>query len=257
MQMTALADLSMRHRGPAASLNCLLKFRADITNIDLKNIKAMVIKRTLLVACILCSIHLNALAQKNWRDINSVEEVCEYYPEVVKSLLNHIDLDHQGLEKVKAANSNGRYRDACKYLLDYYKNSNTAQNLRREVPVKTTKTDADADTILTNVFVIQNVRGQVVYGADGHRDWYYKGPNNDREWAWLSNRHSQLLQSIFNLFGDRESEIRRIHRFVLKGFYHQKYALSGSQGFGIHMEGAGGGSPGESLVSNILWPHQQ
>ena len=61
----------------------------------------MAIKRIFLTSCILCCIHLNVLAQKNWREITSVEEVCEYYPEVVKTLLNQFDLDHQGLEKVK------------------------------------------------------------------------------------------------------------------------------------------------------------
>jgi hypothetical protein len=45
---------------------------------------------------------------------------------------------------------------------------------------------------LNNTFVIQNVRGQLPYLENGHRDWYYKGPKNDKEWAWLSNRHSQL-----------------------------------------------------------------
>jgi len=52
---------------------------------------------------------------------------------------------------------------------------------------------------LKNVFVIQNVRGQVPCGDDGHRDWYYKGPNNDREWAWLSNRHSQISH-VFSVY---------------------------------------------------------
>ncbi len=152
----------------------------------------MTIIRTFLVACVLCTIHLHAIAQKNWREITSAEDVVNYYPEVMKSLLNQFDLDHPGLEKVKAANANGNTVDACKYLLAYYKDGDTAPNLRKEVPVKTTKTDAEADTILNNVFVVQNVRGHVAYGADGHRDWYYKGPNNDREWAWLSNRHTQL-----------------------------------------------------------------
>ena len=64
----------------------------------------MKIKRSFFVACILCSIHLNTLAQKNWREVVSVEQVCEYYPEVVKRMLNQFDLDHEGLEKVKAAN---------------------------------------------------------------------------------------------------------------------------------------------------------
>ncbi|MEE9118576.1 MAG: heparinase II/III family protein, partial [Calditrichia bacterium] len=34
----------------------------------------------------------------------------------------------------------------------------------------------------------------------GHRDWYYKGPNNDREWAWLSNRHSQINTVLSTYF---------------------------------------------------------
>ena len=72
------------------------------------------------------------------------------------------------------------------------KNGNMAQELRREQPATTEKTVASADTILNNVFIVQNVRGQVPWRDDGHRNWYYKGPNNDREWAWLSNRHSQI-----------------------------------------------------------------
>jgi hypothetical protein len=159
----------------------------------------MIIKRSFFVACILCSIHLNTLAQKNWREVLSVEQVCEYYPDVVIRMLNQFDLDHQGLEEVKAAYDRGHIVEACKHLLDYYKNGDNAQDLRRQTPLRTTKTDADADTILNNVFVIQNVRGQVGYGADGHRDWYYKGPNNDREWAWLSNRHSQLAK-VFSTY---------------------------------------------------------
>lgn len=154
----------------------------------------MVNKRTFLVACIVCTIQLTVFAQKKWNEITSVEDVCKYYPEVMKTMLDQFDLDRKGLEDVKVAYGNNRLVDACKYLLVYYKNSPTAQNLRRESPAATSQTNAEADTTLKNVFIIQNVKGQVRYGADGHRDWYYKGPNNDREWAWLSNRHSQLYQ---------------------------------------------------------------
>ena len=99
----------------------------------------MIIKRSFFVACILCSIHLNTLAQKNWREVISVEQVCEYYPEVVKRLLNQFDLDHQGLEKVKAANDSGHIVEACKYLLEYYKNGDNAQDLRRAGAAKNNK----------------------------------------------------------------------------------------------------------------------
>ncbi len=125
------------------------------------------------MVCIIGTMQANAMAQKkSWMEITSVEDVCKYYPAVMKKMLDQFDLNHQGLEKVKIANSRGQVADACNYLLEYYKNSNTARDLRREVPLKTTKTDAEADTILNNVFVIQNVRGQVAFGADGHRDWY-------------------------------------------------------------------------------------
>ena len=134
----------------------------------------------------------NLKAQQNWQNITTVHDVCKAYPEVMKNMLEQFNLDYPGLEKVKKAYKNGDIEEACAYLLEYYKNRNTVSYLRREQPAMTSHTDVLADTILKNVFVIQNVRGQVPYKNNGHRDWFYKGPNNDREWAWLSNRHSQI-----------------------------------------------------------------
>jgi len=131
-------------------------------------------------------------AQAPWREIKTVEDVCEAYPEKMRAMLDAFNLNYSGLEKVEEARDARKPEAACQALLDYYRDGNTAEWLRKKQPEKTTRTDARADTILNNVFVIQNVRGQVPFGDDGHRDWYYKGPNNDREWAWLSNRHSQL-----------------------------------------------------------------
>src|SRR5688500_8526348 len=110
----------------------------------------MIIKTSFFAPRRLCCIHLSPLAQEDWWEVISVEQVCEYYPGVVKRLLNQFDLGHQGLEKVKVANDSGHIVEACKYLLEYYKNGVNAQDLRKETPAKTTKTDADADTILNN-----------------------------------------------------------------------------------------------------------
>ena len=140
----------------------------------------------------------SAFAQ-NWRELKTVEDVCDAYPEKMKSMLNQFDLEYPGLDKVKKAYDSGKLTEACEYLLYYYRKGNTAEYLRKELPEKTNKTEARADTILKNVFVVQNVSGKVPWGDDGHRDWYYKGPNNDREWAWLSNRHSQL-RHVFNVY---------------------------------------------------------
>ncbi len=129
-------------------------------------------------------------AQNSWKEVKSINELCKTYPDVVKAMFSEYNLNYPGFEKVKAANSRGDLEGACKHLLEYYKNkSETAIQ-----PVKSNKTDTIADTILNNIFVIQNVRGQLPYLKNGHRDWYYKGPKNDKEWARLSNRHSQLGQ---------------------------------------------------------------
>ncbi len=141
---------------------------------------------TTFLSVLICTININA--QNNWKDLRDVESLCETYPDVVKKMLADFTLDYPGMEKVKAANSRGDLVGACNYLLAYYKGKTTLA----AQPERSDKTDALADTILTDVFVIQNVRGQLPYLANGHRDWYYKGPKDDEEWAWLSNRHSQL-----------------------------------------------------------------
>jgi hypothetical protein len=134
---------------------------------------------------------IDSMAQP-WQELVSVDDVCKAYPDQMKNMLEAYNLDYPGLEIVKQAYDEGEITNACTYLLDYYRTSDNAQHLRARQPEKSNNTEALADTILTNVFVVQNVRGEVPFGEDGHRDWYYKGPNNDREWAWLSNRHSQI-----------------------------------------------------------------
>ena len=138
------------------------------------------------LSVLICTININA--QSNWKDVRDIETLCKTYPGVVKKMLAEFNLNYPGMEKVKAATTRGDLVGACNYLLEYYINKTGPV----PPPEKSDKTDALADTILNNVFVIQNVRGQLPYLPNGHRDWYYKGPKDDEEWAWLSNRHSQL-----------------------------------------------------------------
>lgn len=159
-----------------------------------------------------------SLAQSNWQEIISVEQLCSAYPEQMKKMIDEFNLDYPGLEKVKKAYENGEIEKACTYLLEYYKDGNTASYLRKEQPHITNQTNALADTILNNVFVIQNVRGQVPYKDNGHRDWYYKGPNNDREWAWLSNRHSQISSVLATYFETGNPKYAKFIDLFLRDF---------------------------------------
>ncbi|MCF6358924.1 MAG: hypothetical protein L3J54_14075, partial [Draconibacterium sp.] len=123
------------------------------------------------------------ISAQNWKNIRTIEDVYTAYPKEIETMLNQFNLDTEGMEKVKQAFNSGNTVEACTQLLEYYKNGNTAQFLRQVQPVKTAKTESLADTILKNVFVVQNVRGEVPVGKDGHRNWYSKGRNNDGEWA--------------------------------------------------------------------------
>jgi len=149
------------------------------------------IKLPLLLA-FLFLITENGAAQKDWQELTTVEQLYANHPVIVENMLDQFNLDYKGLEKVRAARSKGDMIEACNQLLEHYKNGEMLSDLRNEVPQKTDRTVAAADTTLTDVFIVQNVRGEVPVTSDGHRDWYYRGPNNDREWAWLSNRHTQL-----------------------------------------------------------------
>lgn len=177
-----------------------------------------IVLRIVLFALILSFFPGALNAQKGWQAITSVEEVCESYPEVMKTLLDHYNLDYPGLEKVKSAYTGGKLTDACSFLLEYYRNGNMAGHLRKVQPEQTGRTDARADTTLNNVFIIQNVRGQLPYLPDGHRDWHYKGPNNDEEWAWLSNRHSQISHVLSVYFETGNPKYAEYIDLFLKDF---------------------------------------
>lgn len=138
-------------------------------------------------------------AQKKWQNVISIDDVCHQYPVEINKIFTNLNLDYPGLEKVKKAYHQGDINKACSYLLKYYKKSTSVAHLRLKQPKPSKERVALGDTILKNVYVMQTVRGQVLYGKDGHRNWKYRGPNNDPEWSWLSNRHPQI-DSLFHIY---------------------------------------------------------
>ncbi len=162
----------------------------------LEGMKLIDLRSLLSLALSLFIMNSTTWAQKSWSEIVTVEDLCSSYPEQMSKMLDQFDLDYPGMAAVKAAHKKGSLVQSCEALLKYYEVGTSVGRLRRDQPAISGRTVDLADTILNNVFVVQNVRGQVPFGADGHRDWYYKGPNNDREWAWLSNRHSQVSQVL-------------------------------------------------------------
>jgi hypothetical protein len=143
-------------------------------------------------------------AQRSWKDIKTVSDVCKAYPERMKTMLGSLNLELKGLEKVKSAYQNGNIEAACQALLEYYNKGNTAAYLRKELPSPSKNRDTEADSILQHIYVFQESCDKVPVKADGHLDWTWKGRLNDIEWAWALNRHYHIrtLLSAYNITGN-------------------------------------------------------
>ncbi|MGB4292156.1 MAG: heparinase II/III family protein, partial [Bacteroidales bacterium] len=136
----------------------------------------------------------------NWRKLNTVSDIYRIYPEKLKTLIESLNLDYPGLEKVKKAYSINKIQKACEYLLDYYKTSSSALFLRRELPPPSDRKEPQADSIVKNVFTFYNQPFVVPKDVNGHIFWECWGPSNDIEWAWALNRHyhiNTLLDAYF------------------------------------------------------------
>ena len=69
----------------------------------------------------------SSFAQQSWKEITTIKELYKAYPDLVKGVFDHIDLEHKGLEKVKLAASEEDWVLAANELLAYYRISENAK----------------------------------------------------------------------------------------------------------------------------------
>ena len=143
-------------------------------------------KTGILLFVLLIFVSQLSLGQAKWQNINSVDQVCSAYPEQIKSIFQHLNLNYPGLEAVKKAYTGNDLQLACRSLLDYYGKSPLVV---KDLPAVSTQSKAEADSILEDTFNFQRVAGKVPRLPDGHLKWDCMGPENDIEWAWALNRH--------------------------------------------------------------------
>ncbi len=139
-----------------------------------------------LVFALLLLLPIFAGAQSNWKQMQSVDDVCKSYPEKMQYIFQNLNLDYPGLQQVKAAYEKKDLAEACESLLDYYGKSD---RIRKNLPKVTAQTTTAADSILQDIYTFQNVSGQVPRLPDGRLKWAHNGPEDDIEWAWALNRH--------------------------------------------------------------------
>lgn len=122
----------------------------------------------------------------------SVEWVCSNYSESVIKLFQNLDLTKYGLEKVSAAVDKNDLPAACNALIEYYKKCDSGNWLRKQLPKMSSSTNPQAQEIINDIITSQTVSSKVPRLSSGGLDWTYKGPDNDKEWAWFLNRHYHL-----------------------------------------------------------------
>jgi hypothetical protein len=135
----------------------------------------------------------------DWKSINTIEDVCTSYPDRIISLFEALDLNINGLQSAGTAYKNGSLPQACKLLLEYFKNGNSVPYLRmNKIPVTQNRIPA-ADSLLQDICTFYSQPAKVPHNPDGHLDWKYHGPTDDIEWAWALNRH-YAISSLFDAY---------------------------------------------------------
>lgn len=149
-----------------------------------------------------------------WQQIRSVKDLHAAYPDQLQLVFENIDLQRDGLEQVKQAWENGDTVAAGKRLLEYYKESEIKSLVARESLQRLNKTwfpdweisaicsGSKAETIIQDIITIQGITAQVPRLANGHLDWDYTGPNDDRSFAGMFNRHICTVDPLLEAWFD-------------------------------------------------------
>ncbi len=190
-----------------------------------------------LLIFIFCLSYVTLNAQKVWETINSVEDFYETYPSQADSIFSAINLDYTGLKKAKIAFEKGKKITALKEILRYYDTKEMPKWMYRSVPQISDKTDPKVNHILDDIFIVQNVANKVPILENGHRDWYYTGKYNEKEWAMISNRHHQLDTMRTSFFNTGNPKYANYIDAFLKDFITASWPYPEKQEWGVLWRG--------------------
>jgi len=161
----------------------------------------------------------------------SVSELWRTSPERVRLLLSALDLDRPEMARVRAAAAAGDTVAAAEALLVHYRTAGTAAWLREGSVERSRESGTgspvrDADQLLADTFVIQDVAGRVPRLGHGGLNWSHLGPHADREYGYLMNRHASfgILMNAWRETGESRY-LRRVDEMVRDWVLHNPAPL--------------------------------
>lgn len=125
-------------------------------------------------------------AGSDWSRCVELEDVMAMYPDRVQALLEAINPDHPGLERVKASLEADEVKEALSRLLDYYKAGPGWPDTTRDAEF--VSEPHLTKLLLEDTYTLQGTTGTVPRTEEGGLDWLYRGPNDDRQFARFLNR---------------------------------------------------------------------
>jgi hypothetical protein len=148
--------------------------------------------RCLILLCFL-PVALSAQSEIPTReDLSSGERIVEKYPDRVNSLFEAINLDLPVLAAVKSEYDQGNLAPAIDLLIKYYRGKSISPSLAPDLPPARKDILELAEDATRDIFTIQSRTYLQPRLPDGGLDWDNLGPNNDKEWAWMMNRHQHF-----------------------------------------------------------------
>lgn len=158
----------------------------------------------------------------DWRAIRSVEEVWRFYPDRVRFLMEQLDLDKAGLEKVRVAVQKGDTVKAAKALIAYYKESDSGYWLRDTAFDSITADDIQvANNLLENRVSFSGEEVALPVADNEGWPWFYKGPEKDSEFAYSLNGHQYII-SLLKAWQktNREEYVKKFDRLLRDWIIH-------------------------------------
>ena len=135
--------------------------------------------------------------KSSWKEISLIQELWSHNPEIVRYLIQRLDLNYPGLESAKMNLESGDTLIAVQEIFNYYKGGDSAEWLRDKTYIFSNQNERkQAKLLLQNKITRGYGPAEIPITEFGGWDWTYYGPRNDAEFGYNLNRHRFFLELL-------------------------------------------------------------